>query len=339
LPASLNAVYHDVRTKTVLWGPIMPLRFDSRSIAALAWFLAIAWLASRCATAAAEAPRDAKIKKVLLVGIDGCRFDAVRAANAPNLDALAAAGALSENMLILGDRFQGNDTISGPGWSSILTGVWADKHGVLDNKFPQPNFEKYPHFFRRIKDASPESQTASLVDWEPIQKYIVSAADVARVFPEGAGYLSGDEQVEREAVRLLAEDDPAALFVYFGQVDEAGHNHGFHPEVKAYRRAIERVDAHLGRVLAALRGRKNFEGESWLVLVTTDHGGKGLKHGGGHAVPEVLHSFLIVSGPAAAQGKIEGPTYLVDVVPTVLAHLGVRADPEWGLDGRAVGLR
>ncbi|HEY2895340.1 MAG TPA: hypothetical protein VGJ16_14040, partial [Pirellulales bacterium] len=28
----------------------------------------------------------AKTKKVLFIGIDGCRFDAVQAANAPNLD-------------------------------------------------------------------------------------------------------------------------------------------------------------------------------------------------------------------------------------------------------------
>jgi predicted AlkP superfamily pyrophosphatase or phosphodiesterase len=316
----------------------MLLCFDSRRTAAIvAWFLAAASLAAPCA--AADALSDAKTKKVLIVGIDGCRFDAVRVANAPNLDSLAEAGAVSDRTLILGRRFQGSDTISGPGWSSILTGVWADKHGVLDNKFPDPHFDKFPHFFRRIKDASPELQTASLVDWEPIQKYIVGAADVARAFPEGVGYLSGDEQVEREAARLLSQADPAVLFVYFGQVDEAGHQHGFHPEVEPYRRAIERVDAHLGRVLAALRGRKSFDREDWLVLVTSDHGGKGLKHGGGHAEPEVLNSFLIVSGPAAASGKIEGPTYLVDVVPTIFAHLGVRTDADWGLDGRAVGLR
>jgi hypothetical protein len=28
----------------------------------------------------------------------------------------------------------------------------------------------------------------------------------------------------------------------------------------------------------------------------------------------------------------------VDVVPTALTHLGVAIKPEWGLDGKAVGL-
>jgi arylsulfatase A-like enzyme len=74
-------------------------------------------------------------------------------------------------------------------------------------------------------------------------------------------------------------------------------------------------------------------------LVTSDHGGQGTNHGGGHNDPDVLHSFLIVSGMAATKGKLDAPTYLVDVVPTILAHLGIAADPAWQLDGRPVGLK
>ena len=53
-----------------------------------------------------------------------------------------AEGCYDADCQILGDRYQGNDTISGPGWSSILTGVWADKHGVLDNDFKVKHYVK-----------------------------------------------------------------------------------------------------------------------------------------------------------------------------------------------------
>src|SRR4029077_13597879 len=98
------------------------------------------------------------------------------------------------------------------------------------------------------------------------------------------------------------------------------------------------VDAHIGRIIVELRARKSYAREDWLGLVTSDHRGKGFEHRGKHNEPEVIHSFLIVSGPSAARGKIERPTYLVDVVPTALAHLGVRTDPQWKLDVDAVGL-
>ena len=81
---------------------------------------------------------EGRTKKLLLIGIDGCRFDALRSANAPHLDGLIADGVAFEPIRIFPERYREADTISGPGWSSILTGVWADKHGVLDNEFAAP---------------------------------------------------------------------------------------------------------------------------------------------------------------------------------------------------------
>jgi arylsulfatase A-like enzyme len=89
--------------------------------------------------------------------------------------------------------------------------------------------------------------------------------------------------------------------------------------------------------LKAMRGRATFAAEDWLVLVTTDHGGSGTKHG--QDIPEHRTIFLIVHGPSAQPGKLEPPPVSVDVVPTVLTHLGVPLKEDWKLDGKAVGLK
>jgi len=298
--------------------------------------LLILSLAGACL--AADAP--AKTKKVLFLGIDGCRFDAIKAAETPNLDKLMEQGCYDEDCQILSERFQGNDTISGPGWSSILTGVWADKHGVMDNEFKVKNYDEYPHFFSRLKEVHPKARTASFVDWVPIQMYIVRSADVAKVFPPlNKDYDAVDVMSTKAAIKELKEEDPTVLFLYIGQVDEAGHANGFHPTVSPYLKAIERADAFVGQVLDAVKSRKTFDQEDWLVLVTADHGGKGTGHGGGHKIPEIRNSFVIVSGDAAKRGKLEEDTFLVDVPVTALKHLGVAADPKWQLDGRPVGLK
>ena len=104
-------------------------------------------------------------RRVLLVGIDGVRSDAMQAADTPNMDALSAVGAVSYDAFaggIPGTATQ-QITSSGTGWSSILTGTWTNRHGVTSNSFSGDNYENYPHFFRRIKEANSAACTASIV--------------------------------------------------------------------------------------------------------------------------------------------------------------------------------
>jgi predicted AlkP superfamily pyrophosphatase or phosphodiesterase len=287
---------------------------------------------------------DGPARKVLVIGIDGCRPDAIAAANVPNLKKLMDRGTYCVDTQILAPRETPGDTVSGPGWSNLLTGVWPDKHGVIDNSFKGSNYAEFPHFFVRIKQKVPESLTASFSTWPPVKEKILSGADVAKNFPESGpknldDYVAGDAQAAQACAELIAKRDPTAVVLYLGQVDETGHRYGFHPKVKEYVNAIETVDGLIGDVLAAIDGRPNLAKESWLVIVCTDHGGVGLGHGGGRKTPEIRDVFLIVSGLAAKGQRHDEPTYQVDVVATVLTHLGIALDPAWKLDGKPVGLK
>jgi len=284
-------------------------------------------------------------RHVLIIGIDGCRPDALAAADTPHLDALIENGTYFDGTDIVSpDRKNPANTISGPGWSNLLCGVWPDKHGVLDNKFTEPKYDQFPHFFARLKEVRPEAKTISFSDWKPIRDHITRGGDLVFDFSPQAdvkghsGYETGDAASTAAFVELLGKDDPTAVVLYLGQVDENGHAHGFHPSVPQYRHAIERVDGHIGRALQAIAGRPNAKTEDWLIIVCTDHGGTGTDHGGGHKNWDIRRTFMIVSGKNAKKGRSEEPTWQVDVVPTALTHLGVEIKPEWGLDGQAIGL-
>ena len=292
-----------------------------------------------CLAAGFSLAGEPKTPKALYIGIDGTRFDALTKTGTPHLDGLIKQGIVADNCLILGDRYHKNDTISGPGWSTILTGVWADKHGVNDNSFKGKNYEKHPHFFALLKQAKPNLQTASLVTWNPIDEHIVSGADYHHGFADDSKeYARFDREATAEAVKRLAEEKLDCMFLYIGAVDETGHRKGFHPSVPEYIAAIEQADALVGQALAAVNGRESFARENWLIVVTSDHGGRGTGHSGGHNVPEILNSFLIVSGGSAKRGRFEDQTYLCDAPVTVMAHLGVPAKVDWKLDGKPVGL-
>jgi predicted AlkP superfamily pyrophosphatase or phosphodiesterase len=221
-------------------------------------------------------------------------------------------------------------TSSGPGWSSFLTGVWREKHGVRENGFRNANFKEFPHLLDRYKKARPEGFVASVVHWAPIQQHLVTKADHTSAH-------KNDAEVTTKALEILREKKLDILFVHFDEVDGAGHRHGFHPKNDKYLAAISEVDERIGRLLEGIKARPTHAQEDWLIVVSTDHGGSGKGHGRNE--PEHRTIFFLVSGKSAAKGKIEPPPGIVDVTPTVLRHVGVEIEERWKLDGKAVGLR
>jgi hypothetical protein len=234
-------------------------------------------------------------QKVLLIGIDGCRPDALMAASTPNLDKLMANGTFS-----LDARNEGI-TYSGPGWSAMFTGVGENKHGVTDNSFSGSNYTRYPHFFKRIKDQYPGGRTVSVSQWHPINNEIAQEGIDSRRNTEDA-----TSDVERIAMAEMGIEQLNALFVHFDDVDHAGHATGFSKNNPNYMAAIEKVDTAIGNIIDAMGARSSYSDEDWLVLVSTDHGGIGTSHGG--TTEEEKTIFFIASGNNIPNKEIKKTT-------------------------------
>lgn len=275
-------------------------------------------------------------KKVIVIGIDGVRPDALAEVPTPNIDALITGGAFSDRARTA------LQTISGPGWSSMLIGVWPEKHGVLNNNFGTNRYEEYPDFLSRIERVRPELNTFVVADWPPLVAddaggpLFGDLPDV-KIALNGydLGWAEADERSAAAAVEHLRTADPDAMFVYLGNPDETSHQtRGIGEE---YRTAIALADRHLGLVVDAIRGRATYAEEDWLILVSTDHGRRpDGGHGGDSEVERTI--FYLAAGPSTLQGSLPGTPQIVDVATTALAHLGIRIDPAWGLDGKVVGL-
>ena len=263
------------------------------------------------------------VPKVLLVGIDGCRPDALEAAAAPRLHGLIRGGAYASDLLVRLPGKSDTHTVSGPGWNTVLTGRWPHEHGIVANVFDPP-LSLCADLFTWVHQARPASFSASVASWPPINAHLAHA-DYAPAPPASdASYEEADRAVNRTYLAQFARRVPDVSLVYYGQVDVEGHRGGFDPANPRYLAAIARVDALLGEVLDAV-ARRPSESEDWLILVTTDHGGHRCEHDFTTGAPaEVLHSFLIANGPGVEAGPIREQAYLVDVAPTALAYLGLR---------------
>lgn len=236
---------------------------------------------------------------VLLLGLDGVVWDKADGI-APQLQRLGAGGSFHRMTMEV-------PTLSGPGWSSILTGSSHAEHGVRDNSFTGHRLYHHPDLLARAFYADQRTRTFAAAGWPPL----VDPAGIAPVIHERReqqfagvhrvvvrdGETHGYVRVDKEICDLAVAGLRAPVtfdvgFVYLCDIDDTGHLYG--TEGPEYAEAIRRVDAHVGRLVDIIRARAE-AGEQWLVVVTTDHGHL-LEGGHGGDSPLERAAFVIATG-------------------------------------------
>ena len=295
------------------------------------------------AAPAADTPT-LKTHKALLIGVDGMQYEklqqAIQQGKAPTIARLHLYKSYTGG--VLGTSTQ-QPTVSGPGWTTILTGSWVDRHQVNANDEALRN--QAPSLFKQLKLAFPDRKTASIVSWNVIHENF--AEDIAQGYIDLAFKCSGVDPCVVDNVRHELENgQPDLLFAHFDEPDITGHRLGFTPE---YQQAIQTVDAQVGQILLALQRReKAHPEEDWLVIVLPDHG-RHLPEGKDHGEQTLSEktTFIAMNKKGNAQltapiGKPLNPDFKglygfasqADITPTVLAWLGVKLDlTRYTMDG------
>ncbi|MFE6719191.1 alkaline phosphatase family protein [Streptomyces albidoflavus] len=287
-------------------------------------------LTAALATAAAPlaafpAHAAARTPKVLVIGLDGALLDRIEDAGAPHLGALMAAGLTAPSTLYAEPLAP---TVSGPGWSTVLTGVWPDKHRVTDNTFAGHALDRYPDFLTRVETARPGASTYAVASWAPVTTTILSPAVDTRVSTPADEYDTG---TTRRAVAELRDGDRDAVVVHLDNIDHAGHSDGAASE--AYLAAVRTADAQIGEMVAAVAARPSYAAEDWLIMVTSDHGHTPAGGHGGNTLAE-RQTFLIARGGGVPAGTTRHDVRMPDVAASALHHLGIAIPDAWELDGR-----
>ncbi|MFE6050459.1 alkaline phosphatase family protein [Kitasatospora sp. NPDC056446] len=309
---------------------LIPLSATASAAATTAAATATAAASAASASASADGPyqglpNGTKQAKTLVIGIDGTRYDKLLTADAPALKALMAGGLTATGNLYANPLAP---TLSGPGWSTIATGAWPDKHKVKDNAFTGARFDLFPDFATRLENADPATSTLVIGSWNPITANVFNGRADLRV-PES----ENDTKTAADAADYLAHGNPDATFLHFDGIDEAGHAHG--GAGADYLAAIHTVDALVGQVVQAVKSRPTYGSEDWLIVVTTDHGHTDAGGHGGNSANE-RQTFLIADGTGYTPGSRRYDVKPVDIAPTVLKHEGVPVDPAWKLDGQPI---
>ncbi len=296
----------------------------------------------------AQLTNASQVQKVLIIGVDGTRSDALQKANTPHLDAIISTSFFTY------ESWHRGITISGPSWSSIMCGVEYKKHGVTDNTYSNSNFNQYPYFTTHAKTCLPDLYCVQITQWPAMSDYVYNDSWDKKIIVEDG---NGAQSVS-EAQTQLTNPNLDVLFVYFDEVDLAGHASGFSPSNPAYLHAIETVDGHIGSIVTALHNRPTYQEEEWIILITTDHGGLFTGHGGdtpwergiwwiGQGNQKTAKQLTGVKDPGSIHIGIYDPAIAAqspgpcDIAVTALDHLLKRSDckpvinPKWDLDGKS----
>ena len=243
-------------------------------------------------------------KKVLVLGYDGCRAD--------NMSLLDKSKNSSVKM-ILGDggkayiaycggvNFPAENTqatSTAPGWCSMLTGQWADVHGITDNGQPKSN-DHLTCLTTFVQNGLVDN-SAFYVSWNGHFKgkdttYVneveyVKSNGVDTSFVDAAN----DNGTFRNVMNDIKKQDCTDfIFSIFEYCDHAGHSSGFDLNNLSYRRGFLDADLAGYKILNAVKDRETYDQEDWLFIITADHGGYKLNHGGASLQERMM--FIITS--------------------------------------------
>ncbi len=173
---------------------------------------------------------------VLVIGVDGVRFDLLGPDTTPSIWTLGQDGFLAA--VPVGDA---TPTWSGPCWATIATGTGVAGHAITGNDLTGHRLANHPDFvtlatraglptllaisgwppLALAEEGGPLFAEASRREFVPVPE--TSLAWDSRDETSLAIWDAADEAITRLAAAILAQDAPRVSFVYLGGVDIAGH--------------------------------------------------------------------------------------------------------------------
>lgn len=215
---------------------------------------------------------------VILISLDGFRWDYLEKYHPPHLKELAARGVRAERMIPV------FPSLTFPNHYTLVTGLRPEHHGIIGNSMFDPEFNE---FFGIGEGSAGAKDGRWWKDGEPIW---VTAEKQGRkaacmFWPGSEAEIGGwrpshwkpyiektsmDERVDTVLGWLATPppERPEFITLYFHHVDAAGHRFG--PDSPQVGEAVARVDEAIGRLVNGIRdlGLDSVVN----VIVVSDHG-------------------------------------------------------------------
>lgn len=212
---------------------------------------------------------------VILISLDGYRYDYTERFQPPNLSRFVAEGVQAEGMIA------SFPTKTFPNHYTIATGMYPENHGLVDNTFYDPQREQEYRINKReaVEDGSWYGGTPLWVNAEQQGMvaasyfFVGSEADVQGVRPSYYYRYDGSTPNDKRVEQVLAwlampeEQRPHLITLYFSDMDDAGHRYGPNNDEKLSEKLIA-LDVSLGKLFDGVQAT----GLPVNIIIVSDHG-------------------------------------------------------------------
>lgn len=240
-------------------------------------FRVLSWLVL-CGSLAAAGYAEAKVKDlkptVILISLDGFRYDYIDKFETPALKALGQDGVRAKWMIT------SFPTKTFPNHYTIVTGLYPEHHGIVENNI----WDFGKKFMMSDTKLLEESRWwGGEPIWVTAEKQGLRAASyfwpgsntsIENTLPTYTRRYNGKVPNRMRVDKLLewfdkpASERPAMFTLYFSDTDDAGHEFGPDAEETAY--AAREVDSEIAALMAGLKNRGIDRKVN--VIVVSDHG-------------------------------------------------------------------
>ena len=273
-----------------------------------------------------NAPEQQTKPYVVMVSLDGFRYDYAEKYQAPNLLRLAREGVSAEKML------PSYPSKTFPNHYTLVTGLYPAHHGLVSNTFYDDDKAALYQIRDRekVEDGSWYGGTPLWVLAEQNDLlaasyfWVGSEADVQGIRPTYwypyDGSVPHEKRVAQviEWLQLPPETRPHLITCYFSVVDSRGHRRG--PEADEVREAVLEVDRRIGQLDSAFQAL----GLPVTLVVVSDHGMLAVNEDD----PVILSRLVDLDGWEVAYGSTQVLLYHEDssAVPQMYAALQARTE-------------
>jgi predicted AlkP superfamily pyrophosphatase or phosphodiesterase len=212
---------------------------------------------------------------VVMVSLDGFRYDYGHEYGSPALEAMAKDGASTPAGML-----PSYPSVTFPNHYTLVTGLRPEHHGIVGMEFTDPD-RKESYRYSDSKINGDGSWYAGTPLWVLAEQQGMrsacffwpgSEAAINSVRP--SFYLHFDDTVDEKKrieqigvwLKLPAEQRPHFITLYYSNVDHAGHKYG--PDSPETRDAVHHVDELMGELRETIKA----SGLPVDLIVTADHG-------------------------------------------------------------------